>query len=108
MGWQRAASVHDLKTEDGFQVQIGDKTIALFRLVEKVYALEGLCPHAEAFLAEGIVDGRMVECPLHQARFDIPTGKCISPPADRDLTTYPVKIEGDDVLVDLGSTCEAT
>ena len=102
MGWQRAASVQEVKSESGLQVEIGDKTIALFRLDGKVYALEGICPHAEAYLAEGFIEEGKVECPLHQALFEIPSGKCLGPPADRDLVTFPTKIEGDDVFVDIG------
>lgn len=102
MGWQRAASARDVKAENGLHVEIGDKTIALFRIDDKVCALEGICPHAEAYLAEGFIDGDKIECPLHQAQFEILTGKCLGPPADRDLLTFPTKVEGDDVFVDLG------
>jgi NAD(P)H-dependent nitrite reductase small subunit len=102
MGWQRVASANDLKADQGLQVQVGDKTLALFRVGDKVYALEGICPHAEAYLAEGFIDGDKIECPLHQAQFEIPSGKCLGPPADRDLATFPAKVEGSDVLVDVG------
>ncbi|HVM99152.1 MAG TPA: non-heme iron oxygenase ferredoxin subunit [Caulobacteraceae bacterium] len=102
MGWQRAASIHDVSADSGLQVQVGDVTIALFRLGDKVYALEGICPHAEAFLAEGFIDADKIECPLHQSQFEISSGKCLNPPADRDLMTYATRIEGDDILVDVG------
>jgi 3-phenylpropionate/trans-cinnamate dioxygenase ferredoxin subunit len=102
MGWQRVASADDVKADQGLQVQIGDKRLALFRIGDTVYALEGICPHAEAFLAEGFIDGDTIECPLHAAQFEITSGKCLAPPADRDLATFPTKIEGNDVLVDVG------
>jgi NAD(P)H-dependent nitrite reductase small subunit len=101
MAWQRAASVADVKADKGLPVKIGDKALAIFRVGENVYALEGICPHADAQLSEGFLDQDKVECPLHQAQFHIPTGKCLGPPADRDLVTFPAKIEGNDVLVDL-------
>jgi len=100
MAWQRVASVADLKVDTGLEVQVGDKALALFRLGENVYAVEGICPHAEASLAEGFIDGDNIECPLHQALFHIPTGECLGGPADRGLVTFPAKIEGNDVLVD--------
>jgi 3-phenylpropionate/trans-cinnamate dioxygenase ferredoxin subunit len=102
MAWQRAASVAEIKEDQGLHVNIGGKEIALFRIGDTVYALEGICPHAEAFLSEGFIDGDTIECPLHQAQFHIPSGKCLAPPADRDLATFPAKIEGNDILVDVG------
>ena len=102
MAWQHAASLSDVTPDKGFPVKLGDKEIALFRIGDKVYALEGICPHADAFLSDGFIEGDKVECPLHQAQFHIPSGKCLAPPADRDLAAFPVKIEGNDVLVDIG------
>jgi 3-phenylpropionate/trans-cinnamate dioxygenase ferredoxin subunit len=101
MAWQRVASLADVAADKGLQVKVGSTEVAIFRVGETLYALEAICPHAEAWLAEGFVDGDRVECPLHQAQFEIPTGKCLGPPADRDLATYPVKVEGNDVLVDV-------
>ena len=101
MAWRRVASVADVAADKGLQVKIGTLDVAIFRLGETLYALEAICPHAEANLAEGFIEEDRVECPLHQAQFHIPSGKCLGPPADRDLATYPVKIEGNDVLVDV-------
>lgn len=101
MAWQRAASVADLKADTGLAAKVGGKQLAIFRVGDSVYATEGICPHAEAYLWAGFVDDDKVECPLHQAQFHIPTGKCLGPPADRDLATYPAKIEGNDILVDV-------
>jgi 3-phenylpropionate/trans-cinnamate dioxygenase ferredoxin subunit len=101
MPWQRAASAADIKADKGLAVKVGDKSFALYRIGDKVYALEGICPHADALLSDGFIDGDKVECPLHQAQFHIPTGKCLGPPADRDLATFQVKIEGNDVLIDV-------
>jgi len=101
MAWQRVASLADVAADTGLQVRVGTTDVALFRIGDAVYAIEGICPHADASLADGFVDEDRVECPLHQAQFHIPTGKCLAPPADRDLATYPVKVEGNDVLVDV-------
>jgi 3-phenylpropionate/trans-cinnamate dioxygenase ferredoxin subunit len=101
MAWQRVASLADVPTDSGLQLKIGTLEVAIFRIGETLYAIEAICPHAEANLAEGFIDEDRIECPLHQALFHIPTGKCLGPPADRDLATYPVKIDGNDVLVDV-------
>jgi nitrite reductase/ring-hydroxylating ferredoxin subunit len=52
-------------------------------------------------LSDGFIEGNEIECPLHAARFEISTGQCLAPPADRDLVTYAVKVEGDEVFVGL-------
>ena len=75
--------------------------IALYRIGEEVFATEGMCTHAEGLLADGWVEDGAIECPLHQARFDIRTGKALCAPATEDLRTYPVKVEAGDVLIDL-------
>jgi len=100
MAWQRVASVKDVPEGDGFAVTLGTLEIAIYKLGPAYYALEDVCPHAYALLSTGFVEGDKVACPMHGAEFHIPSGKCLSPPADRDLATYPVKIEGDDVLID--------
>jgi 3-phenylpropionate/trans-cinnamate dioxygenase ferredoxin subunit len=102
MAWQRAASVADVKADQGLPVKVGDKTLAIYRVGDNVYALEDVCPHADALLSNGFIDGDKVECPLHQAQFHIPSGKCLGPPADRDLVSFPARIEGNDILVDVG------
>ena len=101
MTWQRVASVVEVPSDKGLQVKVGDADVALFRIGETIYAIEAICPHAEASLADGFIEEDRIECPLHQALFHIPTGRCLGPPADRDLATYPVKVEGNDVLVDI-------
>ncbi len=64
-----------------------------------VYAIGNLCTHEFALLTEGFVEGDAIECPLHQARFSIKTGKVLSEPADTDVPSYPVKVDGDDIYV---------
>lgn len=72
-----------------------------------VYATQRKCPHLGFNLCRGKVEGHAVVCPLHKARFDLATGAIERDPrllfigmkAKSGLTTYPVRIEGDDVLV---------
>src|SRR5262245_39007855 len=97
MAWQRVASVADVHPDRG----LSGKELAGYRVGDDVYALEDVCSHAYALLSDGFVEGDTVECPLHQAIFHIPSGKCMAAPADSDLATFPVKIEGEDVLVDV-------
>jgi nitrite reductase/ring-hydroxylating ferredoxin subunit len=102
--WHRVAAAADVKDGEAVAVEVGGTRIALCRIGDAVHALENVCPHAYALLSDGFIEDNEIECPLHAARFEIPTGRCTSPPADRDLVTYPVRIEGDDVFVQVQST----
>ena len=77
----------------------GTKPIAVFRLGDRYYAIEEMCPHRGGPLHEGRRDGEHVVCPWHYATFNIPDGKKVSGPVQRDLACYPVVREGDDLYV---------
>jgi nitrite reductase/ring-hydroxylating ferredoxin subunit len=66
----------------------------------EIYAIGNVCTHQFALLTDGYVEAEeYVECPLHQARFHIPTGKTQGPPADDDVKTYPTKVHEGRILV---------
>jgi len=100
--WHRVAAADDVKEGEAIAIEIGDAQIALCRVDGTIHAFENVSPHAYALLSDGFIEGNEIECPLHAARFVISTGECTAPPADRDLVTYPVKVEGDEVLVEVG------
>ena len=104
MAWQRVASVAEVADDKGLQVKIGTTEVAIFRVGEALYALEAICPHAEAWLADGFIDDDRIECPLHQALFHIPTGEVRSAPATRPLRVYPVRRVDADILVRVAPT----
>jgi phenylpropionate dioxygenase-like ring-hydroxylating dioxygenase large terminal subunit/NADPH-dependent 2,4-dienoyl-CoA reductase/sulfur reductase-like enzyme len=101
MAWQRAASLNSIPENGVIGVKLEGAPVALYRIQEKVYATHGVCTHALALLAEGFVEDGKIECPLHQGVFDIRTGKALCTPLTKDLQTFAVKVEGDDVFVDL-------
>jgi nitrite reductase/ring-hydroxylating ferredoxin subunit len=63
------------------------------------YALQDSCGHRQAPLSKGTLEGHVIECPLHFARFDVRTGKLLSGPTAEDVPTYQVLVEGDTVYV---------
>lgn len=101
MAWRRVATTKNLSPENPFPFAIDEKQFAIFQVNTNYYALDNICPHAYALMTDGFVEDDKVECPLHGAIFHIPTGKCLGPPADADLKTYPVKVEDDVILVDV-------
>ena len=96
--WQRVASLSALPEGEAMSARLGDAPVAVVRADGQVYVIDDVCTHEYALLSSGFVYGCIIECPLHQATFDIRNGRCLGPPADRDLRTYLVRIEGDDIL----------
>ena len=82
-------------------VDIGGEEIALFWVDDAVYATHNVCTHAFARLSEGFLDGDCIECPIHQAVFNVKTGEVVAPPAYTAVKTYSCRIEGDEVFVDI-------
>ena len=99
--WHQVAKTNEVTEDSPKQVYIGDTAIGIFRVGDKFYAIDDICTHEYAPLTEGFVDGELVECPLHAAQFHIPTGDVLAPPATEKLSTYRVRVDGDDILVEL-------
>lgn len=99
--WAVACRIGDIDDQQAKRVQIGDQAIAVFNLNGCFHALADRCPHGDASLAEGWIEGGEVECPLHQARFNITTGEVLCAPAKSCARRYPVRIENELVLIGL-------
>jgi 3-phenylpropionate/trans-cinnamate dioxygenase ferredoxin component len=97
----RACSLSDLPDEGAIGVEIDGEPVAVVRAQGEVYALRDVCSHAEVALSEGEVYDHTVECWLHGSCFDLRTGRPTALPATVPVPVYPVKIEGDDVLVSI-------
>jgi 3-phenylpropionate/trans-cinnamate dioxygenase ferredoxin subunit len=97
----RACSLSDLPEEGAIRVQLDGKPICLARSQGEVFAVSDICSHADVSLSEGDVEDGTVECWLHGSRFDLRTGAPTGLPATKPVATYPVTVEGDDVLVKL-------
>jgi nitrite reductase/ring-hydroxylating ferredoxin subunit len=67
----------------------------------RFYAADDTCTHEEASLSTGFLKGALVKCPLHGSRFNVCTGEALEEPAEDDLRTYPVRVEGGRILVGL-------
>ncbi|MGT2460299.1 non-heme iron oxygenase ferredoxin subunit (plasmid) [Cupriavidus basilensis] len=101
MTWQLATTCDEVTPDAPFAFSSGEQKVAIYQVGAEYYATDNVCPHAYALMTDGFVEGDKVECPLHGAIFHIPTGRCLGPPADCDLKTYPLKIEGSQVFIDL-------
>jgi 3-phenylpropionate/trans-cinnamate dioxygenase ferredoxin subunit len=65
------------------------------------YAIDDVCTHDGGPLDQGTLEGTLVECPRHGAKFDVTNGKAVVLPAVRPVKTYPVVVDGDDIKVEL-------
>jgi anthranilate 1,2-dioxygenase large subunit len=101
MAWQRVASISEIDADGVLGVDVDGSSVALYRLGNEVFATAGICTHALAMLSDGFVEDGKIECPLHQGQFDIRSGKALCAPVTEDLRTYAVKLEGDDVCIDM-------
>ena len=101
--WVRACGVDDVEEEGVHRFDDGDRTFAIYHAPDGAFfATEGLCTHEHAHLADGIVDGHEIECPLHFGAFDYRSGMPTVAPACVALKTYPVKVDDGVVFIDVG------
>ncbi len=102
MGWTRVCDVDDVEEEDVIGVSVEGRDVAVYRDEDgEFYASDGHCTHERMLLCDGLVMDGIIECPKHNGRFRITDGAAVGAPATIDLRTYPVRVEGGEVHVDL-------
>lgn len=100
MAWIRIAAATQLQDDEVIPITLGEAQLALYRSAGEFHVTDNVCTHQYALLSDGYVEDGCVECPLHQSRFDLRTGKAMCAPATQGIRVYPVRIDGDDILVD--------
>ena len=98
--WTRIASARDCPPGESRELVVGNRIVALYNVQGQFYALDGICPHQGGPLGQGSLDGCMVTCPWHGWRFDVCSGQHQTNESVKH-TSFPVKLEGDEVFVDL-------
>lgn len=97
----RVGRVTDVPPGQPEVFDVEDRKIAVFRLEDGYHAIDDICTHDGGPLADGEVEGDQVICPRHGARFSIVTGAALAFPAVTPVTSYPVRVEGEELLVGL-------
>src|SRR4051795_7947782 len=99
----RLAAVGDIPANGVRAFEYDGRRIALYQCDGVFFATTDICSHAYAELSEGYLDTDdcTIECPLHGSRFDVRSGAALTLPAYEPIVTYPVRVEGEDVLVEL-------
>ena len=100
--WIDAGPADRIAREDVARFERDGKLYALYRTADdRYFATDALCTHEQVDLSDGFVDGAIIECPMHNGRFDFTTGEAKGAPACVDLTTYPVKVANGRILLGL-------
>jgi nitrite reductase (NADH) small subunit len=106
--WIRVTTTGSIPPREGRPVQLGGRELAIFNLGGRFLAIENRCPHKGGPLSDGIVTGCAVVCPLHAWKVRLDTGGVERPgSADACVHTFPTRIEGDIVLVELPAIADA-
>jgi 3-phenylpropionate/trans-cinnamate dioxygenase ferredoxin subunit len=99
--FHNVAEVGDVAPGSCKGVEVSGQQIALFNIDGTFYAIGDACTHRGGSLSEGAVEGTKVTCPLHGAEFEVTTGKNLTPPAPGEVPSYMVRIDGDQVQVEI-------
>ncbi len=100
-GWVRLCPVNEApKPGEVMEVEAYGTQICLANVDGQLHALDNLCPHRQGPLGQGWIEGKTVVCPWHAWAFDLITG-IAREPERAEVRVFPVRTEGDDLLVDL-------
>jgi naphthalene 1,2-dioxygenase system ferredoxin subunit len=97
--WIDAAALADVPEGDVIAMHVGGKEIALYEVEGEVFASDNICTHGHARLSDGFLEGKEIECPLHQGKFDVCTGQALCAPLTDNIKTYAVRIENMRVML---------
>jgi 3-phenylpropionate/trans-cinnamate dioxygenase ferredoxin subunit len=106
--WTGVASTSELEEDDVIEVTVRGKVIAIYRTKLGYFASDGICTHQLSHLSEGFVFDNVIECAKHQGRFDVRTGAPKGAPVHVPLKTYPVRVVGSGIEIDLNAFSEAS
>ena len=90
--WIDVAAEGELPPGAWRTVDVDGADVAVFNVDGRYYAIENVCTHDGGILTGGPIEGDVIVCPRHGARFSIPTGEVLAPPAYEDVPTFPVRV----------------
>jgi nitrite reductase/ring-hydroxylating ferredoxin subunit len=97
----KLARTGEIAPGEGKVVETSGKRIAIFNIDGRFYAIDDTCTHRGGPLSEGMIVGTEVTCPWHGAVFDVTSGAVLGAPAPRDVAGYSVRVEGEDIEVEI-------
>ena len=107
-GFIRVADTSEIEAGKTKKVTVDGMGVLIVNVEGKFYAIDSLCTHYGGDLSEGILQGKILTCPVHGARFDVTDGRVVSPPTEtlgrseiENLTAYPLRIENQSIFIKL-------
>lgn len=100
-GWIAVSRADEFAAGQVKVVQAGARRVAVCNVDGAFYAIDDVCTHDGGSLDQGELDGVEIECPRHGARFDVTSGRATCMPAVVPVKTYPVRVEGGEVQIDV-------
>ena len=97
----KIAQTKDVAPGTGKVVEAEGRSLALFNVAGTFHAIDNTCTHRGGPLGEGALVGGVVTCPWHGTEFNVRTGEALGPLTKEGVQSYPVKVQGNDVLVEL-------
>ena len=111
MTFERVCSLAEVPEDGSLRIELPDVDVAVVNFEGEIYAIEDVCSHAEVALTDGEVEefngAPTIECAMHGSCFDLRTGEPTNLPATEPVPVYPVRVEGDDVFVDVDAPLAA-
>ena len=101
MAFVKVGKVGDVPPGTAKVFEVGDRFVAVCNVDGSLFAVDDVCTHDEGSLDQGELDGFEIECPRHMARFDVRTGEVKALPAVVPIDTFGVRVEGDDIELDV-------
>ncbi|HJO83664.1 MAG: Rieske 2Fe-2S domain-containing protein [SAR202 cluster bacterium] len=101
MGFVKVGTVDEVPQGASKLFEIEDKQVSVFNVGGTLYAVDDACPHRGASLGDGEHDGFEVQRPRHAARFDVRSGDVLAPLAQESVTTFSVRVQGNDIELDV-------
>jgi len=99
--WVDALATAELPSDEVIGVIVAGRDIAIYTMGGAIYATDNTCTHGQARLCDGFLDEHEIECPLHQGRFDVRSGRPTCAPVTNALRSYPVKVDGKRVYLQI-------
>jgi len=106
MEFVKVADTKDIVKGEMINVEVKGENILIANVKGNYYAIEGICSHKLGMLAEGVLNGKVVICPLHQSEFDVTSGKIVNIPFNQEIEgevrnqkKYELKIENNEIFV---------
>src|SRR5258706_16213403 len=93
-------SADEVSPGTALRVESGDLTLAVYNVDGEYYVTDDLCTHGPGSLADGYIDGDVVECNFHNGQFNIKTGEVVSPPCMVPIKTYKTVVDNGRVLIE--------